>query len=536
MPPESTSDTAVTVLESATPEVSRGTVALRWISAHASRIVLGLVLLVAAVLRFWDLGRLGLWFDELFTVAETSHGPVFAVQKIMADLQPPLYFVMQSLFVPIFGRSEWAMRVLPAIAGVATTGVLFLLGKRMFSERAGLWVAALFAVSPLAIKYAQEARGNSLLILMSALVLLAFINLAYKPDTRRAIMLGAAIAGLAYTHVYGYLAVPLLLVVVLVRPKLRMELGRLVAIAYGVAAALFLPWAFFIPAQVRIVTRMSARGGWWLDSQRPASVIQSLLDTLTAFSSPEHFAVGIGFVLLMVVGVVGAFDLGLPGTGYSPSAAETTENEPISEVDIIWVLVAFAVVPILTGLLISKYVVVVHNLRSCLGALPAVFLLVVRGGQRLPRRLGELALLALLVAAIAGIPGYFQETFTKGSWREAAARVLQYQTPQTAVLADGYPPVVDLTVYADILGREGAIKPAQVVAGGSGETTIVVQAYGASKSTALALYLAPYDRVIAASLKPSNVVFDYLDGQGAWHRTDSWLRADTNVVTWEKDQ
>jgi 4-amino-4-deoxy-L-arabinose transferase-like glycosyltransferase len=56
---------------------------------------------------------------------------------------PSLFFYIQSFFILVFGQTIFAIRFLSAIIGGATVSMVYLFGKRMFSERAGL-IAAIF--------------------------------------------------------------------------------------------------------------------------------------------------------------------------------------------------------------------------------------------------------------------------------------------------------------------------------------------------------------------------------------------------------
>jgi len=151
------------------------------------------IVAVSAGLRFWELGRQGLWFDELFSANAVAFGPRIAIQITAQDTNPPLYYVVQSLLVPVLGRSEWAIRVLPAISGVLATLAVFFAGRTLFDRRTGAWAAAMFAVSTIALQYAQEARMYSLLMLLGALVLWVFGALLERPQheaSRRALHRG----------------------------------------------------------------------------------------------------------------------------------------------------------------------------------------------------------------------------------------------------------------------------------------------------------------------------------------------------------
>lgn len=89
---------------------------------------------------------------------------------------PPLYYVLLYGWAKLFGTSSAALRSMSAVAGVAAIGLMFWLGMELFdNRRAALWCAALFAISPIQVLYAQEAREYALwvgLFLLSSTLLL----------------------------------------------------------------------------------------------------------------------------------------------------------------------------------------------------------------------------------------------------------------------------------------------------------------------------------------------------------------------------
>jgi uncharacterized membrane protein len=74
------------------------------------------------------------------------------------DFHPPLYYILMKYWVAIFGNSEISLRIPSIIFGLATIYMIYLIGKKIFSEKTGLLTSILLATSGLAIYYSQEAR------------------------------------------------------------------------------------------------------------------------------------------------------------------------------------------------------------------------------------------------------------------------------------------------------------------------------------------------------------------------------------------
>jgi len=439
-------------------------------------LVVFVILTVSAVLRFWDLGKQSLWFDELFTQNTTAYGPNIALKIAMSDTNPPLYYLLQLIFLPVRGRTEWSLRALSAFVGVLSTLAIYLAGRKLFDRPTGAWAAALFVVSTLGLFYAQEARMYSLLILFAALTLWAFGMLLEKPTILRAVLLGVVLAGLAYTHVYGYMAAPMLLIPVLLLPRLRHRVGKLMLVTYPIALVLFLPWALVVPRQIQIVRGQVAAGTWWM--RPPVHILGALLTNLKAFSPGQDAFSAMIFIGLIVCAIIllpptkpsaaekepsSAVDsAGEEGASAAPSApAEPTPpSEPatdergVREGDLIWTLLTLAILPMLVGLLISKYLTPVATTRNSLVCLPAAYILAARGGVKLPRWVGLGALAALLVLGAIAVPFYFANNI-KDDWRDATLMIISAPRDKAGVLTQEWEADFDLETYAKFLKGGG---------------------------------------------------------------------------------
>jgi uncharacterized membrane protein len=136
-----------------------------------------LIVAAAAALRFVALGKQGFWYDEANTAYLVGLGPRSMLDEIpKSELTPPLYYVAAWVWARLFGSGEAGLRSLSALAGVLTVPVMYAIGRRLASHRAGLIAAALAATSPLFVWYSQEARSYALFGLLSAASFLLFLH------------------------------------------------------------------------------------------------------------------------------------------------------------------------------------------------------------------------------------------------------------------------------------------------------------------------------------------------------------------------
>jgi len=141
---------------------------------------------VAAPLRLITLGGPSMWFDEAVTLwlVRLDLGAMLA-QIPVSESTPPLFYLVAWGWGRVFGTGLLGIRALSALAGIATVPVTYAVGARLASRRVGLAAAALVAVSPVLVWHGQDARAYSLLVLLSALSLLAFARAREDPTPRR---------------------------------------------------------------------------------------------------------------------------------------------------------------------------------------------------------------------------------------------------------------------------------------------------------------------------------------------------------------
>jgi hypothetical protein len=209
--------------------------------------MIALVVLLAAASRMINAGAAPIWTDEgasIFTASDHDLGLI--VEKLIPNHHPPLYFAALSGWWTLAGDSRLALRLLSILGGVLATAAVYRAGRETFGHRAGFYGALLFAVSDLAIEYAQQVRHYSWLVLAVSLMSLTFARVLRRPSWRALVPYTLTVVFMLYTHYLGLmiLAVQGAVALVLWRAPLR-ERARLL-IAWGTAALLYAPWAVAI--------------------------------------------------------------------------------------------------------------------------------------------------------------------------------------------------------------------------------------------------------------------------------------------------
>lgn len=160
------------------------------------------LILLAGATRLYHIQAQSVWFDEGWSAFA-------AVQPTLADAiaadptNPPLYYTLLNLFARGAGDSEFSLRLFSLLAGLLTIPLVYQLGRRLFSARAGLYGALLAALSPPLWWASQEARMYTLLAALVLVCALAFHALLERPSRRAWLALLAAELALLYAHNTG---------------------------------------------------------------------------------------------------------------------------------------------------------------------------------------------------------------------------------------------------------------------------------------------------------------------------------------------
>ena len=135
---------------------------------HVSRFTLLAILLLASFLRFYCLDAQSFWNDEGNSARIAERTLDLILEGAEGDIHPPGYYLLLHYWRALFGQSEFALRSLSAVAGLALVVFTYLLGHHLFGQATGLMAALLGAISPFAIYYSQEARMYAPLAALSA--------------------------------------------------------------------------------------------------------------------------------------------------------------------------------------------------------------------------------------------------------------------------------------------------------------------------------------------------------------------------------
>jgi len=365
------------------------------------------ILILAALLRLLQLGSESLWYDEAVTVAIVRLDWE-AFWKVLSHFEANmgLYYCLLRLWVNL-GESEFVLRSLSALTGVLAVGLVYVLGKRLFDTKVGLMGAALLATNSFHIQYSQEARGYSLMVLLTTLSSLFFLR-AIEHSSRNewaGYILTATLA--VYTHFFSVLVLGAHWVwLILVRRRNIPWRGFLVAVL--AISMLLVPLAIF--ALARGTGPLSG-----IAKTRPH-------DVYLLFNS----LVGGGRLLLLAYFVPCSI-------AFLCTLKAWVQWKELSKTWSYAFLLSWFFVPLVTGIVISlwKPVLVDRYFIICLP--PLVLLAAVGLSQVRPSWISGVSLIALLALSARADFRYYSHP-PKEDWRGATAYVVSHALPKDGIL------------------------------------------------------------------------------------------------------
>jgi mannosyltransferase len=164
---------------------------------------LAFVVALGAALRLFRLGVRSFWLDEAVsaTLARIDRY-TFVSAVIHRQANMVFYYLLLRGWIRL-GSSEFALRSLSALFGVAAIPAMYLLGKQLFGPRAGRVAALLLGVHTFHIRYSQEARSYSLLMLLALLSSLFFLRSLEQPSRANWAAYIALSTLMVYSQVFG---------------------------------------------------------------------------------------------------------------------------------------------------------------------------------------------------------------------------------------------------------------------------------------------------------------------------------------------
>lgn len=214
-----------------------------------------------SALRLWRLTEPCLWFDEIFGIHATTHAWGDLIPFVAKDLiHPPLFYLLLKLWIGIGGESVLWLRLFPVLFAIASLFPLLMLCRELKLRSTTIVVAfGLFAVNGALIKYAQEVRMYSLLLLLSLLSTWLFSRFYFRGKSFWLLVLVNVL--LVYSHYFGWFVVATEVAAILLTQRIKILQTLLM---FVVVAAAFVPWVFAVFRFAEPGSGVKENIGWML--------------------------------------------------------------------------------------------------------------------------------------------------------------------------------------------------------------------------------------------------------------------------------
>ena len=382
---------------------------------------------VGVVLRFAS--RSPLWLDEALTV-NISRLPIGSISEALRhDGHPPLFYVLLHWWMQVFGESGTAVRALPGLFGVLALPLAFVIGRRRGGTVLAWLTTAIVALSPFAVRYSDETRMYSLvmLLVLIGMVLLDDMVRLHRTGPVRIVALGLVTAALLYTQYWALwicAAVGILMLRRIARPSDPSDR----AVAIRVVIALVGGLVLFVPWLPTMLYQSAHTATPWATAMRPTAVVSW---TLCVFAFGDYADAAIFASVLVILILLALF--GRARSTRSIELASTPRRQVRFEASVV------ALVPVISTVT-SVVADAAYAPRYAAVYFPLVALIAAVGITRFVSRPGRVAVaLVVLVPMLAG--------------SVLSARESRSQSGQVAAAIDSTAAAGDLVVYCpDQLG------------------------------------------------------------------------------------
>lgn len=384
-------------------------------------ILLLVILLTAALLRFYDLDRTSLWYDEAVSWSQSKGTLSELLSSVAADNYPPLHNVILWLTMPMIGDGETALRLPSAALGVLAVWLVYLIGKHLAGREAGLLAAALLALSPLHIWYSTEARMYALLAASGLLFLFAVLRVLRQPSAAWIILLVFGGTCFLYSHVYalfGFAGVGVVCGIFAIAQfrrtrSLHGNNSLTVCLAMAASSFLFLPWLILLLKRAQSV----ADAGFWIaypDLQFLETLVFGIAGSVTLFWLLTGLAL---FGVLLAI--------------FNPARTNADASAPRQE---IMVCLAYTLGPAVLAYLYSVFFQPILFDRYLIAAWPGLIALAAVGTTRLLPRLASIALVGVAIALTYSQLDFTLNTKIRPEWRQIAEYFDENSSPEDRLL------------------------------------------------------------------------------------------------------
>ncbi len=270
----------------------------------SSRYTQSLIILtvIGLFLRFYNLGFNSLWLDEASTygVSIKSLPEIWQVTAA-GEFNPPLFYWVEHIML-MSGNNEIILRIIPALLGVLTIPLVYLIGKEFIDRNVGIIAAAAFTVSPFLIYYSQEARAYSMMLFFVAAAMVFYLKALKTNDITNWVLFGAFSALAFWAHFYAFtiIAALFLYAVIIKIPHIKTGIHDLKMLVFGAVVFVVLCSPLILVTVQLFATRTASAPTYGIQG---LGIISETFRQIAGFNDIALFLL----FALFVIGIIQAF-------------------------------------------------------------------------------------------------------------------------------------------------------------------------------------------------------------------------------------
>lgn len=267
-------------------------------------------IVIFATIALFNVTNASIWFDEAFSAYIIQFSFWDIARYTATDVHPPFYYWVLKTWTLLFGTTDLAIRSMSIFFGSAVIAATFFLTRKMFS-RSVAWVSLLFLIlSPMLIRYSDEARMYTLAAFIVILATYVLLKATELKQRKLWVYYGLLVSIGMWTHyftAFAWLAHWVWRATQTWRKgdKLKAVWRKFFTkdwvIAYAIAVGVFLPWLIVMGYQLTVVQA----SGFWISPvsiDTPANYLSNYFYYLEHYEAQSWLAFAlIGIIILTIV-------------------------------------------------------------------------------------------------------------------------------------------------------------------------------------------------------------------------------------------
>lgn len=247
-------------------------------------ILLILIVLIAFILRLYNLDFQSAWFDELFTLnISNPNQPLSTLIKEVneRDNFPYIYFILIRFLTSIFGYSVYVARFFSVVFGVLSVYMIYKLAKELINKEVGLYAAFILAFNEFSLYLSQEARPYTYYLFSVLLAYYGFVKFVKNVNLRNSIFYGIFAGVLLNSNFFGVIniftqIITILIIFIFVNNKERINLLKYSLLSGIIAFIMFIP-------NYKILLKLTSFESGWIPAPTNNTISTLLLEILGNF-------------------------------------------------------------------------------------------------------------------------------------------------------------------------------------------------------------------------------------------------------------